>query len=42
MLHLPAPADYWSKLDSLLRNYVWNGKRPKVIWSALQGKRSAG
>lgn len=30
MILLAPPLGYWQKLDKLLRNYVWNGKQPKV------------
>ena len=36
MIPLAPPAGYWQKLDTLFRNYVWNGKRPQLRWSAFQ------
>ncbi len=30
---LAPPAGYWQKLDKLLCDYVWNGKRPRMKWS---------
>ncbi len=40
---LAPPSGYWQKLDSLLRSYIWKGKRPSIKWSVLQyGKRNGG
>lgn len=42
MIPLSPPAGYWQKLDTLLRKYIWNGKRPAIKWSVLQMKRNNG
>ena len=42
MIPLAPPVRYWKKLDSLVRSYVWNSKRPSIKWSALQFKKSDG
>lgn len=42
MIPLAPPPGYWQKLDSLLRRYVWNGKRPSIKWSALQHSKKEG
>ncbi len=42
MIPLPPPAGYWKKLDSVISQYIWNGKRPRIKLSALQRNRSDG
>ena len=42
MLPLSPPAGYWQKLDTILRWYVWNDKRPNIKWSVLQLRKSDG
>ncbi len=42
MIPLPPPADYWKNLDSVISQYIWNGKHPQIKLSTLQRNRSYG
>lgn len=42
MIPLAPPMGYWQRLDSLLRRYIWNGKRPSIKWSMLQSRKTSG
>lgn len=42
MLPLSPPVGYWKKLDSLLKSFIWNKRRPRIKWSALQLPKSQG
>ena len=42
MIPLAPPVGYWKKLDTLLRKYIWNNKKPSIKWSVLQYGKSAG
>ncbi len=42
MIPLPPPAGYWKKLDSVISQYIWNGKRPRIKLSTLLRNRSDG
>ena len=42
MLPLPPPNGYWSKVDSLLSKYIWNGRRPRIKRTTLQHYKQEG
>ena len=42
MIPLAPPVGYWKRLDTLLRKYIWNGKKPAIKWSVLQYRKSGG
>ena len=42
MLSLPTPAGFWKKLDSKLKKFIWNGKKPRIKWSTLQQDKLQG
>ena len=42
MITLAPPAGDWKKIDAVIRDYVWNGKRPQLKWSSLQVSKSDG
>ena len=36
MIPLPPPANFWKNLDSLIRQYIWNSKQPRLKFTTLQ------
>ncbi len=42
MLPLPAPSQFWVKLNSVVSKFVWHGKRPRLKFSLLQRARADG
>lgn len=42
MLPLPPPTQYWSKLQTAVTKFVWQGKRPRIKLSTMQRERQAG
>lgn len=42
MLPLSPSIDYWKKLDSLLKSFIWNKRHPRIKRSALQLPKSQG
>ena len=42
MIPLPPPAEYWKKVDKLIRGYIWGGKHPKIRYATLQRPKAEG
>lgn len=42
VIPLSPPKQYWSKLQSAVTRYVWNGKRPRVKLNTMQRERRDG
>ena len=42
MIPLPPPIHFWKKLDTLIRQYIWNNKQPRVKYSTLQHTTNTG
>jgi len=42
MLPISPPTEYWQKLESMLKKFTWNGKKPRIKWSALQRDKFQG
>ena len=42
MLPLSPPIGYWSKVDTLLTKYIWNGRRPRIKQTMLQRNKLEG
>ena len=42
MLPLSPPIGYWSKVDTLLTKYIWNGRRPRIKRTTLQRNKLDG
>lgn len=42
MIPLSPPKQFWSKLQSAVTKYVWNGKRPRVKLNTMQRERKDG
>lgn len=36
MIPLAPPVNYWRRLDSLIRQYIWNNKQPRLKFLTLQ------
>lgn len=42
MLPLPPLPQYWSKLQSAVTNFLWQGKQPRIKLTTMQRERQAG
>jgi hypothetical protein len=42
MFPLPPPIDYWSKLDSVIKKFIWGRKRPQIEYATLQRTKASG
>ena len=42
MIPLAPPNNYWKKLHSIINQFLWNKKKPRIKTSTLQRHKSAG
>ena len=42
MIPLAPPNNYWKKLHSIINQFLWNNKKPRIKTSTLQRHKSAG